>query len=265
MLKKILSIALVAVMLTTILISCKKDDNKLVIGYTLYAPMNYENESGELVGFDTELAKAVCEKLGLKPEFQLINWSNKYFELNSGKIDVIWNGFTANVSDADGVKRSDKVDFTYAYLKNEQCVIIKKSNAETLKDAASLEGKKGAAENGSAGEGVAKDFLGDSGNYVGKNSQMDTLTELKAGSVDFVVVDKVLASEVVGKGDYSDLQIVESITIEPEVYAIGLKKGSSLTEKINKALEELAEDGTLESIAKKYDLEDKVIKDFKQS
>lgn len=264
--KKIISLVLAIIMLAVVLTSCtsKKNEKELVIGYTLYEPMNYKNEKGELIGFDTDLAKAVCEKLGYTPKFQLIDWSNKYLELDSGNIDVIWNGFTANVTDSDGKKRSDKVDFTYAYLVNEQCVVIKASNAETLKDEASLQGKKGSAEEGSAGEGLAQGFLGESGTYIGKTSQMDTLTELKSGTVDFVVVDKVLASKVVGKGDYKDLMIVESIQIEPEVYAIGLKKGSELTEKINKALEELAADGTIMEIAERYKLEDKVIIDFKK-
>jgi len=264
--KKIISLVLAIIMLAAVLTSCasNKNEKELVIGYTLYEPMNYKNEKGELIGFDTDLAKAVCEKLGYTPKFQLIDWNNKYLELDSGNIDVIWNGFTANVTDSDGKKRSDKVDFTYAYLVNEQCVVIKASNAETLKDEASLNGKKGSAEEGSAGEGIAQGFLGNNGTYIGKTSQMDTLTELKSGTVDFVVVDKVLASKVVGKGDYKDLMIVESIQIEPEVYAIGLKKGSELTEKINKALEELAADGTIMEIAERYKLEDKVIIDFKK-
>ena len=66
---------------------------KLVIGYTIYEPMNYM-EDGKLTGFDTEFAEAVCEKLGVVPEFVEINWDTKFVTLDSNKIDCIWNGMT---------------------------------------------------------------------------------------------------------------------------------------------------------------------------
>ena len=85
----------------------------ITVGYTDYAPMNYTDDNGELVGFDTELAKAVFSDLGYEVRFKLIDWSNKYMEVNSGTIDCIWNGFTANCADDDGIQRADKVDFSY--------------------------------------------------------------------------------------------------------------------------------------------------------
>ncbi len=94
-------------------VETKEEQKTVVIGYTDYAPMNYEDENKVLVGFDTELAKAVFDKMGYKTVFKLINWSERYTELNSGAIQCIWNGFTANSADDDGVARAEKVDFSY--------------------------------------------------------------------------------------------------------------------------------------------------------
>ena len=69
-------------------------NGKMVIGYTVYEPMNYTNEDGEFVGFDTDLAKAVCAELGVEPEFVEINWDTKETELAAKSIDCIWNGLT---------------------------------------------------------------------------------------------------------------------------------------------------------------------------
>ena len=264
--KKILALTLALVMCAFCFAACgqKEDDNSkaiLTIGYTDYKPMNYE-ENGELVGFDTEFAKAVCEKLGMEAKFQLIDWSNKYMELDSGNVDCVWNGFTFNCADDDGVQRSAKVDFSYAYMNNEQCVVVKKDNVAALNTKEALVGKKVSAEDGSAGESQAKDLAGENGTYIGVTSQMDTLAELKSGNVDFVVIDKTMAASIIGNGNYSDLAVVDTIEIESEQYAIGFKKGSELTAKVNGAIKALAEDGTLARLAEKYGLSNYLVTDY---
>jgi hypothetical protein len=182
----------------------------------------------------------------MEPKFQLIEWGNKYMEVNSGTIDCIWNGFTFNCADDDGIQRTDKVDVSYAYMNNEQCVVVKAADVANFNTAEALAGKKVSAEDGSAGEGVAKDFVGDNGTYIGVTAQMNTLTELKSGNVDFVVIDKTMAKSIIGKGDYADLAIAEEIEIEAEQYAIGFKKGSKLTADVNAQLEALAPVGQAE-------------------
>jgi len=264
--KKFLSLALIAVMCVTCLFSfgsCGQKEDKLIVGYTLYKPMNYQDENGKLIGFDTELAEAVAEKLGMEVEFQKIEWANKYMELEAGTINCIWNGFTSNCADDDGVQRSEKVDFSYAYMNNEQCVVVQTKDLATLNSVEALADKTAAAEKGSAGEGIAKDYVSDEKNYLGKDSQAAAMMELIAGTVDFIVIDKTMAKSMVGSGSYADLSIVEDIEIEAEVYSIGFKKGSKLTEKVNGALKELAEDGTMMRLAEKYNLQNYVITDLK--
>ncbi len=260
--KKFLCLAIALVMCALALASCAPKEDKLIVGYTIYEPMNYKDESGKLVGFDTELAEAVAENLGMEVEFKLILWSNKYLELESGNVNCLWNGFTSNCADDDGVQRSDKVDFSYAYMKNEQCVVIRKADAAKYTTSESLKGQKGAAEAGSAGESVAKDFAGEGVDCTLSTSQLVTLTELMGNKVEFVVIDKTMAKTIIGNGDYADLAMIEDIEIPAEEYSVGFKKGSKLTDKVNGALKELAEDGTMMELAEKYGLENYVITNF---
>ena len=270
--KRILTIALAVLMIAGCALSfasCSgtsdwasiESKGKFVCGITIYEPMNYYDADGdlepdldgELIGFDTELAKMVAEKLGVEVEFQKIEWGNKYAELASYNIDCIWNGFTSNSKDDDGIERSDKVDFTYAYLDNAQCVIVKSEKLAEITSAADLKGLKGAAETGSAGESYAKEVT-DADKVIGKASQMDTFMELTTGAVDFVVVDVLLADNIVGSGDYANLAKVTAINIDKEVYSIGCRKGSDFDEKINEALIELLNEGKLEELAVKYNV-----------
>ncbi len=271
--KKLVSLVLAVLMLTVCVLSfssCGKSDfakikekGEFVVGYTVYAPMNYWSTSadlsegtvgeGEFIGFDTELAKAVAAKLGLDVKFQLIEWGQKYSELNSGAIDCIWNGFTSNAKDDDGIDRSEKVDFSFPYLDNAQCVVVKSADLATYSSAAALAGKKAAAEDGSAGESYAKSVT-DASKVTGKTSQMDTFQDLLSGAVDFIVVDKLLAENAVGKGNFASLAIATGVEIDNEVYSIGCRKGSDFDAKINEALLALLNDGTMEALAVKYNV-----------
>ena len=259
--KKVLALVMSLVLVIGIVCafaSCGGSKESIVVGYTIYEPMNYLDENNELVGFDTELAKAVFENLGYEVIFTEINWDSKYTDLDSNTIDCVWNGFTANTADDDGVLRSEKVDFSYNYMENRQVVVVAKDSG--IKSAKDLDGKMGIAESGSAGEAYAKAFEG--AKYKGFTKQTDCLLEITADTADFAVVDAQLAKSSVGNGDYKDLMIVEELSSDVEYYAIGFKKGSELTAKVNEQLEVLGADGTIEALAKKYGVETTAIKDF---
>ena len=232
---------------------------KLVCGVTDFEPMNFKDDSGQWTGFDTEFATMVGEKLGMTVEFQEIKWDNKYSELDSGSIDCIWNGFTTNTSD-DGISRGELVDFSYSYMFNQQCVVIKASRDSEFKSEDSLKGKTAAAEKGSAGETYAVGKIGDDGKMIDAAAQTGALMEVKSGAVDFAVVDILLAERMTGIRDYADLKIAD-ITADREMYAVGFKKGSELTEKVNQAMLELFNDGSLATLAEKYELEKALIMD----
>ncbi len=254
--KKLLAILLCLITVFA-LASCGSQET-IVVGYTIYKPMNYKDETGKLVGFDTELAEKVFGNLGYEVNFKEIVWENKYTDLNSNVIDCVWNGFTCNTSDDDGIARADKVDFSYNYMENLQVVVAKKDSG--IKTAADLNGKIASAEGGSAGETYAKTFEG----IVFKSAgvQTDSLMAVNAGTADFAVLDNQLAKSYCGKGDYANLEIVEGLSSDVEYYAIGFKKDSELTAKVNAELEKLAADGTIAALAKKYGVETTAITDF---
>ena len=243
--KRFLCLLLAAVMCFSLAACGGKDEDKLVIGYTIYEPMNYM-EDGKLTGFDTEFSEAVCQKLGLTPEFVEINWDTKFVTIDSNKIDCIWNGMTIS----DEVKAN--CDVSKAYVKNAQVVVMKKDKIDSYKDVKSLESLKFAAEAGSAGEAAIKDNGLDK-NYAPVAAQTDALLAVVGGQADACVIDITMAKSMTAEGtSYSDLTY--SLELTTEEYGIGFRKGSDLTEKVNKAIDELKADGTLDKLAEKYGL-----------
>ena len=230
----------------------------IVVGYTIYEPMNYF-DGDKLVGYDTDLAKKVFENLGYEVIFKEIKWENKYTDLASKSIDCIWNGFTCNTADPDGVMRSEKVDFSYNYMENRQVVVVKSNSKIT--SAADLSGKLASVEGGSAGESYAETFEG--AVIKSAKKQTDCLLEVNSGAADFAVLDAQLANSYVGKGDYANLKIIDSLTSEVEYYAVGFEKNSELTAKVNAEFEKLAAEGFMDELAAKYPkVANSIIKDF---
>ena len=225
----------------------------LVIGITDYAPMNYYDETGKLVGFDTEFAEAACAKLGLTPEFIEIDWDSKELELAGKKIDCIWNGLTVTE------ERKANMDFTTSYLMNQQVVVIRAEDAATYTDTASLSGQVVVAEASSAGAAAIAANLPDA-DFTEVQAQSDALLEVKTGKAAAAVIDLTMANAMTGEGsDYSDL-VIAPIDMLDEEYAVGFRVGSTATEKFNAVFAELISDGTLAALAEKYDLSDLLIK-----
>ena len=260
--KKILCILVILTLAATFVFATGKSEKgagKLICGVTEYEPMNFRDSRGNWTGFDTDLAILVGQKLGMTVEFQEIEWGSKYQELESGSINAIWNGFTANASE-NGVPRSNMVDFSYSYMLNQQSVVIRTARAGEFRNVDDLKGKTAAAESGSAGESFIKETLGENARIIGAPAQINTFLEVKSGAVDFAVVDVLLAKRLAGSGDYSDLTVA-NITLDSEVYAVGFKKGSDLKDKVNKALKELYDEGKMMELARKYKLENSLVLD----
>lgn len=225
-----------------------KEKGTLVIGMTIFNPMNYYDENGKLIGFDTELAEAVCAKLGLTPEFQEIEWDNKVTELTAKNIDCIWNGMTVTE------ELGKSIDFSTAYSGNMQVCVVNQANAGTYTTIESINaaGVTVGAEAGSAGENAAEEAFPNA-KLIAMTSQRDCLLELKSGTIDVGVMDFVMADAELKDGtSYTDLQIVDGIELSKEEYAVGLRKDSDFTAVLNQTLEELVADGTVAALAEKY-------------
>ena len=219
---------------------------KMVIGYTVYAPMNYTDDEGNFTGFDTELATAVCEKLGVEPEFVEINWDTKVVELDAKSIDCIWNGMTLT----EDIMANTAT--TKAYAKNAQVVVVKDGTDYT--STADLADKTVVAEAGSAGEAAIQgDENLSKADYVSKSVQTDCLMEVAAGTADAAVLDLTLANAMIGAGtDYASLKIVDELNAEE--YGVAFRKGSDAAAAVDAAFDELKADGTMQALADKYDL-----------
>nr|WP_283673010.1 transporter substrate-binding domain-containing protein [Butyricicoccus sp. Marseille-Q5471] len=226
------------------------DKGKMVIGYTVYEPMNYTDANGEFTGFDTEFAKAVCEKLGVEPEFVEINWDTKVVELNAKSIDCIWNGMTIT----DDLKQN--ISVSDPYVKNMQVVVIKDTNKDKFVDTASLASANLVAEAGSAGQAaIEADASLSSATLTTVTKQTDALLEIKSGASDAAVLDWTLAKSMIGEGtDFADLMMIDGAELSVEEYGIGFRKDSDLCTKVNEVMAELISEGTLPSLAEKYGL-----------
>ena len=223
-----------------------KGKGKMVIGYTVYEPMNYTDADGNFTGFDTELATAVCEKLGVEPEFVEINWDTKETELAAKSIDCIWNGLTLTDD------REENMACTKPYVKNAQVVVVKDGTDYT--STADLIGKTVVAEAGSAGETTITENADLSqADFISKAVQTDCLMEVAAGTADAAILDLTLASAMIGEGtDYANLKMVDELNVEE--YGVAFRKGSDVAEAVDNAFDELKADGTMQTLADKYGL-----------
>ena len=218
-----------------------------------FAPMGFRDENNDVVGFDIDLAKAAAEKMGMTPKFQPIDWKTKETELSSGRIDLIWNGYT--ITD----ERKEKVLFTKPYLRNAQVVAtLADSEITSLAD---LEGKVvGLQALSSASDALASNPIESKIKTITEFADnVLALTDLKTGRLDAVVIDEVVIDYYMSKEEGAFKVLDESLA--PEDYGIGVKKGNEeLLEKLQTALDEMNEDGTSAKISEEWFGEDKVLK-----
>jgi len=274
-----LSLFLVLIMLTALLAGCGtsatsansdfayiKDKGTMIIGITQYPPMNFMDKEGKLTGFDTEFAKAVCEKLGVKAEFVEINWDSKEVELNAKNIDCIWNGMCITE------ERKKNMSISDPYMNNEQAIVMKASREKEI--LANVDGLTLTAEAGSTGEGKVDGTIADDGTekisaktffanceYAPSDSMAKALMEVKSGTADMAIVDATLAFYNVGPGtDFEDLVANTDNDFGSQQFGIAFRKESDVTGKVNEAMKALLKDGTLAKIASNYGLEAALVK-----
>lgn len=261
--KRMLIILLMLSMAAGIFTACsssKNTDNsgKFTVGFDAeFPPYGYKDDNGEYVGFDLDLAQAVCDKNGWTLVKQPIDWDSKDMELNSGTIDCIWNGFTMTGREKD-------YTWSSAYIDNSQVVIVK-SDAQ-INNLSDLAGKVVAVQSDSSalaaftGEDasesniqLAKSFssLQQVGDY---NS---AFMNLESGSVDAICMDIGVAGyELKARGN-SFRMLSEHVSSEE--YGIGFKNGNTkLRDQVQETLNEMLADGTFMDIAKKWNVDESV-------
>ena len=220
----------------------------LVVGITDFAPMDYQNENGEWIGFDADMAKAFAESLGVSVEFVEIDWDNKILELGGKSIDCVWNGMTLTDEVTSAMACSN------AYCNNSQVVIVPADKAADYADVEACKDLSFAVESGSAGMAEVEK-LGYS--FTEVKDQATALMEVAAGTSDAAVIDSLMAGAMVGEGtSYDNLTYTVSLNAEEgEQYGVGFRQDSDLAAALNDFFKAAYADGSMQACAETYGIQ----------
>ena len=230
-------------------IGCARNKKeRIVMGLDVRVmPMGYIGGNGEIVGFDVDLAREVCNKLGKELVFKPINWEEKEKELNNGNVDFIWNALSYSE------ERADKMELSKAYMKNSQIVVFNKDL--DIKNLADLKNYNVCVQKGStAEEFLEKHKISTDFKNFKKVEDMNTcLNEVSAKTCDAAVVDEVVYKSFVKEHkDEQHLATIENILTNEE-FVIGFKKGNArLKKRFEKELQNLVNSHKAEEISKKW-------------
>lgn len=219
------------------------DSGEFILGLdATFKPMGYTDENDEIVGFDIDCAEEVCARLGVKLVKQPIDWDTKEQDLDSGKIDCIWNGMSINAS------RQEVMNLSEPYMKNEMVFVVTADS--TIASQADLDGKTVAVQSGS----TAQEILEGAGLNITENAlatNVECLQQLELNLVDAVFMDSVVANYEIKESGKN--YVLLSDGLEEEEYAIGFRKNDqALRDKVQQTLSEMKADGKLGEISEKW-------------
>ena len=220
----------------------------LVVGITDFAPMDYQDENGEWIGFDADMAKAFAKSLGVEAEFVEIDWDNKIMELGAKTIDCVWNGMTLTDEVLSAMSCSN------AYCNNSQVVVVPADKAADFQSVDACSALNFAVESGSAGKAEVEK-LGYS--FTEVKDQATALMEVAAGTADAAVIDSLMAGAMVGEGTgYDSLTYTVSLNAEEgEQYGVGFRQGSDLAQALNDFFAASYADGSMVECAETYGIQ----------
>lgn len=217
----------------------------LVVGITDFKPMDYKNEKGEWIGFDADLARAFAESLGVKVEFQEIEWNNKILELDGKNIDCVWNGMTLTPEVLAAMQCSAP------YCNNAQIVVVPVSKKAEYSSIEGISELRFAVEHGSAGNEQATKY---GFKVVEVQDQASALMEVASGTADAAIIDSLMAAAMVGPGTGYET-LTYTVALNAEEYGVGFRKGSDLAFMLNAFFEAGYADGSIMKIAEKYGIQ----------
>lgn len=225
------------------------DKGELVLGLDdSFPPMGYRDDNNEIVGFDIDVAQAVCDKLGVKLTLQPVDWESKEIELNAKNIDCIWNGLSYSE------ERNESMSLSIPYMENHMALVVRPD--DSIKTIDDMSGKILALQSGSTAEealdsedgSALKDMVANVNSF---DDNLTALLDLDTMSSDAVLMDDVVANYLIEQNG-KDYVVLDDF-LYAENYIIGFRKqDTALTEAVNDALRELKADGTLGEIATKW-------------
>ena len=210
------------------------DKGTLVLGLDAsFEPMGYTNMDGEIVGYDIDLAKEVCARLGVELVVQPIEWAAKELELSSGNIDCIWNGMSITP------ERQESMALSEAYMNNQIVLLVCDDSLKSKDDLA-----------GKTYEQYA-DYYASLDEVLDYQDYETAIMDMKNGQIDGIMIDLVVANAKIKNLEDDSLKIID--TFEDDLYAIGFRKDDlALRDKVNEILNEMAADGTLAKISETW-------------
>lgn len=256
--KKIICLAL-AMMMLLALCACgeKKTETPAaaeVVTFTMgidaeYPPFSYIDDNGDYAGFDVEVCRAACEKLGWNFEVFAVNWDEKLVQLDADECDCVWSGMTI----LDSMKEAGYV-LSAPYYDSTQVMLVKSDSG--FASSADLAGKDVAVQLGTSGEalladdGDLADLAATFNNVITCDSFLKCFTELDGGAVDAVFVDMPVATAYAAENEGFT---VLNENLGAEQYGIAFRSGDSeMCAAIEGAVAELVKDGTYAKIAENY-------------
>ena len=227
-----------------------KRGTKLVVGLDdQYAPFSFRDNSGELVGFDIDLAEEVAERMGVEIEFKPIDWNTKEVEFSAGHINVLWSG--TNITD----ERKNYMLFTKPYMENRQVVLVRRGEDQGIYTAGDLEGKIVGTQLGAPSDEYLtqdKKLKNSFAKFVTYDTYTHAFKALADGEVDAVICDElVVRYEMNRHHDKFDMREVTVGSISE--IAVGFSKYHvELRDRVQAVLDEIIHDGTAKEISERW-------------
>lgn len=213
-----------------------------------FAPMGFRNEKNEIVGFDVDLAKETAKRMGVEFEFRPIIWDKKEAELNSGRIDIIWNGLDITP------ERQTHILYSKPYMDNRLILLIKKGRGLNIHSLQDLKGKVVATQAGSNAENcVERNDAMRTGfaNFITYPTFSKAFKALSDERIDVLIIDEIAGRYEVARRD--ELELIDITIGDVSKFGIGFRLGNNeLRDEVQEAFDEIIADGTAKKISEKW-------------
>ena len=216
---------------------------KLVAGTeATFAPFEYMNESGEIVGIDREILDAIAEETGVEIEMRNVGWDPLFEQVKNSEIEIGASAITIND------KRKETYDFTAPYFEATQVIVVKSDS--TVESLADLDGQKISVQINTTGHEAAKKAFGETSTNIAAFENLPVaILEVINGSTAAAIGDNAVVYEYLKNNPDADLKVIEDETFDKEYYGLMVKKGNEeVLDILNKGLETIKESGKLAEI-----------------
>lgn len=238
--KKIIT-SLIIIVSIFFMTGCTKNENELVLVTEAgFAPYEYY-EDGEIVGVDIDIAKEIAKELGKELVIKDVSFDFVINEVKSGKADFAAAGISITP------EREEEVDFTMEYTTSNQVVVVKKDSS--IKDFDDIKNKKIAVQLGTVADLYVEENY-KKATVVSHKKYLSAVEDVKTGKADCIIMDELPAKAIVAEND--NLKILDGVLFQDK-YGMIVKKGNTeLKEQINKVLERMVNDGTIDNLVLKH-------------